>query len=104
MFDDSQDTGADATSECERLIGTTRRECLGWVIPLNSEHLRAILRDWVTHHNRERPHASLGPGIPDGAAVAPVLKEPRMPDGHRLVAKPVLGALDHEYRLERIAS
>jgi putative transposase len=93
-----------ANAFCERLIGTIRRECVDWVIPLNEEHLRTILREWVAHYNRGRPHASLGPGIPDGTAVAPVLQRHRIPDSHRAVAKPVLGGLHHEYRLERVAA
>src|SRR5713101_4446714 len=50
---------------CERLIGTIRRECLDFMIPLNEPHLRRILRRWVDHYNRGRPHARLGPGIPE---------------------------------------
>ena len=33
----------------------------------NERHLRWILRAWVTHYNRGRPHASLGPAIPDSS-------------------------------------
>ena len=93
-----------ANAFCERLIGTARRECLDHLIPLHERHLRKILAEWVPHYNRGRPHASLGPGIPDDAAVAPVLRVRRIPDGHRVVAKPVLGGLHHEYRLERVAA
>jgi putative transposase len=53
-----------ANAFCERLIGTMRRECLDWLIPIHEGHLRCILREWVTHYNRGRPHASLGPGFP----------------------------------------
>jgi hypothetical protein len=59
-----------ANAFCERVIGTIRRECLDWMIPLNERHLRRILREWVAHYNRGRPHASLGPGIPDGPDTA----------------------------------
>jgi hypothetical protein len=38
-----------ANSICERFIGTARRECLDWLIPLSEAHLRAILKCWVTH-------------------------------------------------------
>jgi hypothetical protein len=54
-----------ANAFCERLIGTIRRECLDFMIPLNERHVRSILAEWVAHYNRGRPHASLGPGIPD---------------------------------------
>jgi Integrase core domain len=55
-----------ANAFCERVIGAIRRECLDFVIPMNERHLRAVLRDWCAHYNRGRPHASLGPGIPEG--------------------------------------
>jgi putative transposase len=49
----------------ERLIGTIRRECLDYLIPLNERHLRRSLHEWVDHYNGGRPHSSLGHGIPD---------------------------------------
>ncbi len=59
-----------ANAFCERLIGTIRRECLDLMIPMSEAHVRAILREWVCHYNRGRPHASLGPGIPDRHSVS----------------------------------
>jgi len=32
-------------------MGTIRRECLDYVIPLSEKHLRTILREWVAHYN-----------------------------------------------------
>ena len=40
-----------ANAHCERLIGTIRRECLDYVIPLNVFHLRRILGEWIRHYN-----------------------------------------------------
>jgi putative transposase len=54
-----------ANSLCERLIGTLRRECLDWIIPLTEEQIRKALRSWLLHYNRGRAHSSLGPGLPD---------------------------------------
>lgn len=54
-----------ANAHCERLIGTVRRECLDFVIPLNQRHLQRTLRSYVAHYNKGRPHSSLGPGIPE---------------------------------------
>jgi hypothetical protein len=39
-----------ANAFCERLIGTMRRECLDFMIPLNERHLRAIVYEWVSHY------------------------------------------------------
>jgi transposase InsO family protein len=94
-----------ANAFCERLIGTARRECLDHLIPLHERHLRKILAEWVPHYNRGRPHASLGPGIPEPSGLtASRAVDHQLPDGHRVVAKPILAGLHHEYRLEPIAA
>jgi putative transposase len=54
-----------ANGICERVIGTIRRECLDWLIPLSEAHLRWILKSWIGHYNQGRAHMTLGPGIPD---------------------------------------
>jgi transposase InsO family protein len=53
-----------ANALCERLIGTLRRECVDFMIPLTENHLRRLLTAWMQHYNAGRPHMSLGPGIP----------------------------------------
>ena len=93
-----------ANAFCERVIGTIRRECLDWMIPLNEEHLRRVLQQWVAHYNRGRPHASLGPGIPEGHNTAMPSCGHRIRDGHHVVAEPILAGLHHEYRLEPLAA
>ena len=40
-----------ANAVCERVIGTIRRECLDWLIPLSESHLRSIPKSWITHYN-----------------------------------------------------
>src|SRR5262245_35621922 len=60
-----------ANALCERLIGTLRRECLDFIIPLTANHLRRLLHSWVLHYNRGRPHMSLGPSIPQPPAPLP---------------------------------
>jgi len=91
-----------ANGICERMIGTIRRECLDWLIPLSEAHLRRILKLWIAHYNRGRPHMVLGPGVPD----PPVAASKSMPKSrHRLDdfgsvrGKAVLGGLHHEYSL-----
>jgi transposase InsO family protein len=88
-----------ANSFCERLIGTVRRECLDWIIPLSEGHLRRILVSWMAHYNRGRPHSSLGPGIPDPDSRRIKPCGHRVPLGHHVMAVSVLGGLHHEYQL-----
>lgn len=96
-----------ANAYCERLVGSIRRECLDFMIPLSEKHLRRILAEWVTHYNQGRPHLSLGPGIPEPAAI---FLPPRGHDRHsfapdcKVAAREVLGGLHHEYQWERIAA
>jgi putative transposase len=89
-----------ANAFSERVIGTIRRECLDRMIPFTEDHLRRVLQQWIVHYNRGRPHASLGPGIPDAPDSAPMPSGHRIRDRHRVVAKSILGGLHHEYRLE----
>ena len=95
-----------ANAFCERVIGTIRRECLDWLIPLNERHLRGILCAWITHYNRGRPHASLGPGMPEPspALIRPEPTGHRLPAGSRVIATPVLNGLHQEYTLVREAA
>jgi hypothetical protein len=64
-----------ANAICERVIGTLRRECLDFVIPLNERHLYGILKEWLQHYNESRPHMSLGPGIPSSSAASPLSRQ-----------------------------
>jgi transposase InsO family protein len=92
-----------AKAICERVIGTIRRECLDWLIQLSESHLRSILKSWIPHYNRARPHMALGPGLPD----PPTATHPNFNSRsrHRLRedvvvrANVVLGGLHHEYFL-----
>jgi transposase InsO family protein len=85
-----------ANAICERVIGTIRRECLDWLIPLSESHLRSILRSWVGHYNRGRPHMALGPGVPVVRS-APPLTRHRIGERLGVRARSVLGGLHHEY-------
>jgi transposase InsO family protein len=95
-----------ANALCERLIGTLRRECLDFVIPLTENHVRHILHEWVPHYNTGRPHMSLGPGIPQPSPHLPVPwhgHRHQLPEHLRVVTRPILGGLHHEYRLAKVA-
>jgi len=92
-----------ANAHCERLIGTVRRECLDFVIPLNERHLRRTLRSYVAHYNKGRPHSSLGPGIPartPSRALVLQQQRHRLPRDCQIRVEDILGGLHHEYWLE----
>jgi putative transposase len=92
-----------ANAFCERLLGTLRRECLDFLIPLTENHLRHSLQAWVRHYNEGRPHMSLGLSIPQPPSSLPALLQDhrhRLPSHLRVAARPILGGLHHEYRLE----
>jgi putative transposase len=92
-----------ANAICERVVGTIRRECLDWLIPLSESHLRSILKSWIPHYNTARPHMALGPGVPDPPTATHHSFNSR--SRHRLRedvavrANAVLGGLHHEYFL-----
>jgi len=49
-----------ANAHIERQIGSTRRECLDWIVILNRRHLERVLDGWFEHYNSARPHRALG--------------------------------------------
>jgi len=87
-------------------VGSIRRECLDFLIPLNEKHLRRTLKQGVGHYHRRRPHSSLGPGIPDPPLDLPpeATSQYRIPPYGSVVAKPILGGLHHEYGLEEFVA
>lgn len=97
-----------ANAICERAIGTIRRECLDWLIPMSAGHLRAILKSWLEHYNRGRPHSSLGPGVPGPpykvVSVQQANFRHRLGEGIAVRSKAILGGLHHEYSLAHSVS
>jgi putative transposase len=79
-----------ANAYAERFVRTVRSECLDWLLILGRRHLEHLLRIYVQHYNRERPHRGLALTQPEPAEIKPV------PGGdvHR---RDRLGGLIHEY-------
>ena len=78
---------------CERFLGSVRRECLDHVLILGEDHLRRVLKEYVGYFGGSRPHQGLGqriPGEADGERATNT-------DG-KIVARPILGGLHHDYR------
>ena len=76
---------------CERFMGSLRRECLDYLLILSEQHLRRIVKDYITYFNRARPHQGIHQCIP----CSPPLSEQT---GGEIVGIPVLGGLHHDYR------
>jgi putative transposase len=78
---------------CERVIGTLRHELLDRTLILGERHLALVLREYLTHYNRQRPHQSRQQRPPD-IATRPV----RDIAGLRSVSrKPVVTGVINEY-------
>jgi putative transposase len=78
----------------ERWIGGCRRELLDRTLIWNQAHLRQILRQYETHHNRHRPHRALG-----AAAPLKPLPGPADLDQYRVRRRARASGLINEYRL-----
>jgi putative transposase len=78
----------------ERWIGGCRRELLDRTLIWNQDHLRRILRQYETHHNRHRPHRPL-----NSAAPLKPLPEPVDLEQYRVRRHARVGGMINEYRL-----
>jgi hypothetical protein len=48
-----------ANASAERFVGTVRRDCLDWLLIARRRQLERVLRVYVDHYNRHRPHRAL---------------------------------------------
>jgi putative transposase len=80
-----------ANAIAERFVRTVRAECLDWLLILNRRHLEQVLRVYVDHYTRERPHRAL-------ALWPPELDEQRERSLEgEIRRRDRLGGLIHEY-------
>jgi transposase InsO family protein len=80
-----------ANAIAERFVRTVRGECLDWLLILNRRHLERVLRVYVHHYNRERPHRALEHRVPESDE-----RRERSPAGE-IRRRDRLGGLIHEY-------
>ncbi len=83
-----------ANSHIERQIGSTRRECLDWLLIVGQRHLEQVLAVWFEHYNHARPHRGLDLQSPI-ARSDPVIAMPG-----KVVRREWLGGVLREYSLE----
>ena len=79
-------------SIAERWVGSCRRELLDHVIPLNEQHLRRLVRDYVVYYQEDRIHDALGKDTPNLRAI-----EKKPSAGATVISSPRLGGLHHRY-------
>jgi transposase InsO family protein len=72
----------------ERLIGSIRRECLDHTIVVGELHLRRILKCYARYYNETRTHLALNKDAPLSRTVK---------RAGRILCRPILGGLHHEY-------
>ncbi len=84
-----------ANAFAERWVRTVRGECLDWILVLGRRHLERILRDYVEHYNRGRPHRGIDLSVPDPTRTKPAAFTPTA----NVRRRDVLGGLIHEYEL-----
>ncbi len=84
----------DASPFVERFMRTLREEALDHFIFLSADHIRRVTIAYVRYYNGARPSQAIH-GIPDPY---PELRQPP-PSAGTLVALPILGGIQHDYRL-----
>jgi putative transposase len=86
-----------ANAVAERFVRTVRAECLDWLLIGGRRHLQHVLRIFVDHYNRHRPHRALNLRPPDPAR--PILRVATAPGTDDIQRNSRLGGLIHEYSL-----
>ncbi|WP_207928762.1 integrase core domain-containing protein [Actinomadura sp. 6K520] len=81
---------------CERVIGTLRREILDRPLILGERHLAMVLREYLIHYNRHRPHQSRQQRPPD-IETQPIREAPEPIDLRRIRRKRVITGMISEY-------
>jgi putative transposase len=76
----------------ERWAGGFRRELLDHVIPLNEQHLRRLVRDYVSYFHQDRIHDSLEKDTPNFRSI-----EKRSSPNAAVISSARLGGLHHRY-------
>jgi putative transposase len=78
-----------ANAFAERWVQSARRECLDRMLVFGERHLHLVMREYVDHYNRARPHRGLDLAIPQPPADRPC-------DGP-VICHPRLGGVLNEY-------
>jgi putative transposase len=80
-----------ANAYAERFVRTIRAECLDWLLIVGRRHLERVLRIYIAHYDRERPHRALALHPPEPATGV------SRPKTGKIERRDLLGGLIHEY-------
>jgi transposase InsO family protein len=92
-----------ANSHAERFVRSVRRECLDHLLIMNERHLERVLRTYVRHYNRHRPHQGISEQAPTLVSTDRCTTVPS--ESHhgrlmtRLARRDRLGRLIHDYEV-----
>jgi putative transposase len=86
----------------ERWVGTVRRECLDRLLIIGRRQLEHVLRVYVRHYNRQRPHRALDLSPPEANHQSAVQAE-STPHDLYVNRRDLLGGLIHEYDIAAAA-
>src|SRR6266849_8379206 len=81
-----------ANAYAERFVRTIRAECLDWLLIVGRRHLEHVLRAYMTHYNRGRPHRARSLQPPEA------IDGTDPPGAGAIERHDLLGGLIHEYR------
>jgi putative transposase len=86
-----------ANAHVERWVGSVRRECLDRLLILGRRQLEHVLRVYVGHYNRRRPHRALDLRPPDRPHTPSSVEANSNPQDLRVRRRDLLGGLIHDY-------
>jgi putative transposase len=76
----------------ERWVRTARQVCLGKLLVINEGHLRRVMKEYIAHYNRYRPHQGIDQQMP--------IPLPTPETQGEIYRRDVLGGIIHEYYRE----
>jgi putative transposase len=79
-------------ADCERFLGSARRDCVDHVLVLGERHLERVLQEYCFRYfNQARPHQGMGQLVPIGSANSAAGRG-------EVVSVSVLNGLHHDYQ------
>jgi len=85
-----------ANAHLERWVGSVRRECLDRLLIFSRRQLECVLRVYVRHYNKQRPHRALDLQAPDPRTMPSTRGQPAG-SATAIRRQDLLGGLIHEY-------